>query len=54
MTLKSNISSTSTIGMFGRTLVGGCKSMWKVRNYATIALNCKASQKLTKQWFQDL
>jgi hypothetical protein len=49
MTLKPNISLTFAIGMFSWTLVGGCKSMWKVRNYATVASNCKASQNLTKQ-----
>ena len=28
--------------------------MWKVCNCAIIASNCKASQKVTKKWFQDL
>ena len=28
--------------------------MWKVHSYGTTTSNCKASQKITKQWFQDL
>ena len=40
---------------FDWTFVGGCKSMWKVRNCGTVVLNYKASQRMRKKKsFQDL
>ena len=40
--------------MFSKTYVGGCKSIWKMRDFANVASSCKASPKITKYWFLDL
>ena len=52
MTLKHNISKTSTIGFHSWTCVGGCKSMWKVCYCGTIVSNSKALQKSKNNSFK--
>ena len=54
MALKRNISQTFTLGILSWTCAGGWKSTWKARTCDIVASNWRASQKITKFWFQDL
>ena len=48
MTLKQNISQTSTVGIFSCTCVGGCKTTWKVCSCGTATRMAKLPKKSKK------